>query len=157
VSEKKWLVALSEDERAELQAVAHQASKARPRVRARILLLAAGGLTDEAIAAKVRADRSTVERIRRRFVQAGSAAALTERPRPGAKPVLDGSDRTRLAELAASSPPAGRQWWTMQLLADTLVAQGVKTTISDETVRRALHRMGLLTARNRARYWPKHR
>jgi transposase len=155
VSEKKWLVVLSESQRAELVAVLHQPGKARPWVRARVLLLAADGLPDEAIAAEVHADRSTVERTRRRFAQSGLVAALTERPRPGAKPVLDAPGRQRLAELATSSPPAGRQWWTMQLLADALIAQGVRATISDETVRRALHRMGLLAARERASRSPK--
>jgi transposase len=157
VSVKKWVVVLSADECAKVQVVLSQPGKAGPRVRARILLLASGGLTDEVIAAEVHADRSTVERTRRRFVQAGLAAALTDRPRPGAKPVLDERGGERLADLAGSSPPAGRQWWTMQLLADALVAQGVRATISDETVRRALHRMGLLAARKRARHWPRHR
>ena len=156
MSEKKWLVVFSEGERVEVQAIAQQANNARSRVRAHILLLASDGLTDEAIAAKVRADRSTVERTRRRFVQDGLAAALRERPRPGGKPVLDERGRQCLADLAGNSPPAGRQWWTMQLLAEALVAHGVQATISDETVRRALHRMGLLAARNRARSRPKH-
>jgi hypothetical protein len=35
-------------------------------------------------------DPATVERTRKRFVEAGVEAALTERPRPGGKPKLDG-------------------------------------------------------------------
>jgi DNA-binding NarL/FixJ family response regulator len=75
---RKRVVVLSEGEHAELQARMEEPGKARPRRRARILLLAANGLTDEAIAAQVHVDRSTVERTRRRFVEGGLKAALTE-------------------------------------------------------------------------------
>ena len=144
---RKRVVVLSEAERLQVQAALRERGKRRRSIRARILLLASEGHSDEAIAAEVQVDRSTVERTRRRFVEDGLEAALSERPRPGAKPVLDVSSRVTLAELAGSSPPAGRSWWSMQLLADELVRRGVVVRLSDESVRRALHQMGLLAAR----------
>jgi hypothetical protein len=61
---------------------------------------------------------------------------------------LDESSKAHLAMLVSRGPPAGRRWWTMQLLADELVACRLVETISDESVRRALHNMGLLRSRS---------
>jgi transposase len=146
---RKRVVVLSEGEREQLQAIMRQPANDRRRIRARVLLLSEEGHSDEAIAAAVHADRSTIERTRRRFAEGGLLVALTDRPRPGGKPVLDAPSRAVLAELAGSSPPAGRRWWTMQLLADELVRRKVVATVSDESIRRALHGMGLLARRAR--------
>ena len=81
---------------------------------------------------------STVERIRKRFVEGGIEWALTERPRPGGTPKLQGKDEAFLIATACSAPPSGRTRWTLQLLADRLVEVGVVETISDETIRRTL-------------------
>jgi transposase len=70
-----------------------------------------------------------VERTRRRFVEEGLEAALSERPRPGAAPALDQKGRATLLALACSNPPEGRTCWTMQLLADELVERQVWATI----------------------------
>lgn len=43
-----------------------------------------------------------------------------------------------LVALACSEPPQDHVKWTMQLLADKLIAIGAVDTISDETVRRVL-------------------
>ena len=40
--------------------------------------------------------------------------------------------------LVCSTPPAGRDRWTMQLLADRLVELKLVEAVSDETVRRVL-------------------
>ena len=105
---------------------------------ARILLLAAEDRPDDEVAAVLHTSRSTVERIRRRFVEYGLEAALSERPRPGAVPKLDERGQATLIALACSNPPEGRVNWTMQLLADQLVSLGVVEQISDETVRTLL-------------------
>ena len=82
---------------------------------------------------------SKVQRLRQRLVEEGLAAALVRRPSPQARPrKLDGAQEARLVTLACSAPPAGRARWTLQLLADQLVALEVVDTISDETVRRTL-------------------
>ena len=59
-------------------------------------------------------------------------------PRPGGQRKLDGKQEAVLIALACSTPAEGRQCWTMQLLADRLVAVQVVEAISDETVRRTL-------------------
>ena len=143
MSDKKWVVDLSEGERGQLLALLRKGKGAAQRVRrAHILLHADEGRTDEAIAEALHTNRSTVERTRRRFVEAGLEAALSERPRPGAAPALDRTGQATLLALACSNPPEGRTCWTMQLLADELVERRVVGAISDETVRRVLKKTG---------------
>jgi Homeodomain-like domain len=67
---------------------------------------------------------STIERTRKRFVDAGLEAALHEQPRPGARRKLAGTQEAFLIALACSEPPTGRTCWTMQLLADRIVELG---------------------------------
>jgi len=135
----KWIVELTDDQRRELRALVHKGqASARRLTRARILLLADEDRTDDEVAAVLHTSRSTVERIRRRFVAHGLEAALSERPRPGATPKLDERGQATLIALACSNPPEGRTSWTMQLLADELVVRRVVPSISDEAVRRTL-------------------
>jgi transposase len=111
---------------------------ARKLCRAHVLLLAAEGRTDQQISAALHVGTATVERIRKRFVEEGLDAALTERPRPGGSRKLDGKQEALLVALACSTPPEGRRRWTMKLLAERFIELGVVTSLSDETVRRCL-------------------
>jgi transposase len=134
---KRYLVTLSEDERTDLLALTKKGTlAARKLTRAHILLQADAGVMDAAIAAALQVGIATVERIRKRFVEDGLEAALQERPRPGGQRKLDGKQEAFLIALAWSPPPAGRTSWTMQFLANKLVALRLLDAISDETVRR---------------------
>ena len=136
---KRYVVELTEEERAQLQTVGKKGRVVARRLRrAQLLLLAADGYTDTDIAAAVQVGVSTVERIRKRFVGGGVEWALTERPRPGGIPKLRGKDEAFLIATAWSTPPSGRTRWTLQLLADRIVEVGLVATISDETIRRTL-------------------
>jgi transposase len=136
---KKSIVNLADDERAQLLALTTRGKgSARRLSRAHVLLQADTGLSDDAIAQALHLGTATVERIRKRFVEEGLEAALSERPRPGGQRKLDGKQEAFLIALACSAPPEGRTCWTMQLLADRLVALQVVEAISDETVRRTL-------------------
>jgi transposase len=76
---KRYLVNLTE-ERSPLHALGKKVKVvARKLRRARLLLLAADGYTDAEIAATLHIGVSTVERIRKRFVEGGVEWALTER------------------------------------------------------------------------------
>ena len=112
MSEKKWVVDLSAEERVELLGLIRRGKAAARRLtRAHILLLADEGRTDEEIAAALHTNRSTAERVRQRFVEEGVQAALAERPRPGAAPVLDAHGKAVLLALACAIPPGGRTPW----------------------------------------------
>jgi transposase len=136
---KTHTVVLSGDERRRLRDFTTAGiASAREIRRARILLLADEDRLDTAIADAVGCSVATVERIRKRCAAEGVEATLVDRPRPGAAPLLDGKAEAVLVALACTAPPEERESWTMQLLAERLVALDVVDRISDETVRRAL-------------------
>jgi transposase len=136
---KTHTVRLTDDERQRLvDFTTAGIASAREIRRARVLLLADEDRRDAAIADAVGCCVATVERVRRRCAAEGVEAALVDRPRPGATPLLDGKAAAVLVALACTDPPGDREHWTMQLLADRLVALDVVDRISDETVCRTL-------------------
>ena len=136
---KRYVVKLEAEERERLRALIRKGKpSARTVRRARTLLLADEGRTDEQIASALHAGLATVARTRQRFVEEGLEAALVERPRPGAEPKLTPKQRAFTVALACTEPPEGRLRWTMQLLADRLVELEVIPAISDESIRRLL-------------------
>jgi transposase len=118
---KKYSVDLTAEERDTLVGVIrHGKAAARKVTRARILLKADEGLTDEEIAAEVATSIAPVERTRQRFVEE-NLAALIERPRSGAPVRRDGKAHAPLIAVACSRAPPGRERWTLRLLADKAV------------------------------------
>lgn len=135
---KKYRVDLTAQERDTLLGLIRSGKTAARQVtRARILLKADEGLNDEEIAEEVATSRATGERTRQRFV-AESLGALTERPRAGAPPRLTGKGAAHLIAGTCSPAPAGRERWTLRLLADEAVALGLAPSLSRETVRQLL-------------------
>ena len=93
---KKYRVDLTAHERETLLNLMRSGrTTARQVTRARLLLKADAGLTEEEIAEEVAICRGTVERTRQRFVEE-SLGALTERPRIGAPPRLTGKGAAHL-------------------------------------------------------------
>jgi transposase len=138
---KKYMVELDERERRRLREMIRKGhSGARRLRRAHVLLLADEGHADAQIARSLHAGVRTVERVRKRFVEEGLEAALSERPRIGGalRRKLDGHQEAYLVALACSDPPEGRERWSMQMLAERMVEVGLVEEISDETVRRTL-------------------
>src|SRR5438876_11228257 len=124
---RKYRVTLTEGERAALgQRVATGRGPARALTRARILLKADQGpqgpaWADAGIAAALDTSVSTIERVRKRFVEHGLDDALRQRrPRREYRTRLDGEQEARLVALACTPPPLGRRRWTLRLLADKL-------------------------------------
>jgi len=135
---KKYLVDLSVDERETLrQLVSRGKHSSRKVTRARILLLAADGLTDEQIVKALKTAFATVERTRKRFVEE-ALGCLNERPRRGQARKLTGKQEAHLVAIACSKPPDGRARWTLQLLADKVVELKFTNSIARETVRQVL-------------------
>jgi putative transposase len=135
---KKYLVDLSPEERASLRQLVRRGKHSSRKVtRARILLLASDGATDEQIVAALKTGFATVERTRKRFVEEG-LGCLNERPRRGQVPKLTGRQEAHLIAIACSTPPEGRARWTLQLLADKVVELQFADSIARETVRQVL-------------------
>lgn len=142
---KKYIVTLTEEERAGLQELIGKGkAAARKLTHGRILLKAdvgsgGPGWRDEEISVAVEVSPGTVQRIRQLFVEEGLEAAL--HPRPAARPrpwKLDGVGEAHLIALACSEPPAGRARWTLRLLAERMVELAYVDTLSYETVRQVL-------------------
>lgn len=74
--------------------------------RARIVLEAATGMENKAIAAKLRTSQVTVSKWRSRFV-AQRLEGLDDKPRPGAKPKYDQNTDKRVLALLDQPPPKG--------------------------------------------------
>ncbi len=94
---------------------------------------------DEAIVEALDVSLSTVHRVRQAFVEEGLDGALYRKKPTGRQyRKLDGDQEARLVALACSTPPSGQARWTLQLLADRLVALKVVDSISPECVRTTL-------------------
>lgn len=106
------LVVLGGRRRQKLEALVRR-STAPVRIvqRARILLLAAGRVSNARIAAQVGVDVGTVRRVRHRYVTEG-IAALHDRPRSGRPLVYDLDARLMVVATATSVPPGAATEWS---------------------------------------------
>lgn len=140
MSQKLYIVDLTDAEVDELETMLRSGKhSARKLTRARILLQVDQGKADREVARTLGVDLTTVERTREKFVKATSLSeALSDRPHPPKPRKLDAKAEALLIATACSDAPEGRSEWTMQLLANRLVALQVVESISDETVRQTL-------------------
>ena len=121
-----YRVVLSAEEQSVLMARARSVrGPYRDRLRARIVLAAAAGSTNAAIAAQVGVHVDTVRKWRRRFA-AGRLAGLKDAPRSGRPPVFTAADRAEAIALACALPaessvPLSR--WSCPELARELAAR----------------------------------
>jgi hypothetical protein len=144
-------VILTAEDRGTLEGlIAGGHAPARWLTHARILLKADEGedAPDEAwpdtkIADALQISRSTVSRVRERFVAEGLEAALVHRKPKNTKPKkLDGSQEAHLIALACSEPPKGKKRWSVRLLAERFVRlECAEEPISRELVRRTLKKV----------------
>jgi transposase len=141
---KKFIVRLSDEERAICQGVIKKLKGSSERVRRAQILLKADAdgpaWPDSRIAEAFNCRVQTIENLRKRLVTEGFEAALERKKRkePPRPPKLDGAGEAKLIAMRLGKPPAGYGHWTLQLLADELVALEVVDSISHETVRTVL-------------------
>ena len=144
---KKYLVRLNETERQTLKEVIKKLKGTSQKVRRAQILLKADtegpAWTDMKIAEAFNCRIQTIEKLRKRLVTEGFELALNGKKRqtPPTEPLLDGRGQAQLIALRLGKPPAGYGQWTLQLLADELVALEIVESISYETVRRTLKKM----------------
>ena len=146
---KKYRVQLTEEEQQELRALVSKGrAAAYKQTHARILLLSneghgGGAMQDEEIGRSLahfkQVGTATVERVRRRCVEEGVAAALGRKEQLNRRQKkLDGQGEAHLIALARGEPPEGRASWPLKLLAERLVEREIVESISAETVRQTL-------------------
>ena len=141
---KKYIVRLSDEERAVCQDIVKRLKGSSQKVkRAQILLKADSngtGWSDAKLAEAFDCRVQTVENLRKCLVTEGFENAL-ERKRRATPPTpckLDGEGEARLIAMRLGKPPAGYGRWSLQLLADELVALEVVDSICPETIRKTL-------------------
>ena len=136
-----YVICLDDAARAELEAVSRRATAPFRLVqRARIVLLAASGLENRAVAARLGTCEDTARKWRRRYCQ-GGLAALADAPRPGRPRTFPARVVAEVKALACE-PPAGSgkplARWTCPELARQAAAAGIVASVSASTVRRWL-------------------
>lgn len=141
---KKYIVRLSDEERAICHAVIKKLQGSSQKVRRAQMLLKSDAdgpaWTDQEIAEAFNCRIQTVENLRKHVVTGSFALALhgKKREHPPTPPKLDGVAEAKLIALRLGKPPKGFGTWTLQLLANQLVKLEVVESICPETVRKTL-------------------
>lgn len=141
---KKYIVRLSDEERAICQDVIKKLKGTSQKVRRAQILLKTDAdgpaWTDEKIAEAFQCRVQTVENLRKRVVMEGFELALNGKKRetPPTPPKLDGEGEAQLIAMRLGSPPKGFGKWTLRLLSDELVKLEIVDSICPETVRKTL-------------------
>ena len=150
MSAKKWVVRLTAQGRAELEATLRSQSVASGEYRrARVLLLSDadhvdGRRPDWQIGEIVGLSEKQIKRIRQQFVEQGLQGSLERKPRSdaGTPKKMDGEVEAKLVSLCCSEPPAGHERWTLSLLVDELCRLKVVASVCRESVRKTLKKTG---------------
>ncbi len=142
----KYSVLLMPEARVELETIVRKTSAGVAKVRwATILLMADeahpdGGHPDWEIAKEVGLCERQVVRIRQKFVKLGVQPTLTRSTRSdaGTRRTIDGRAEAQLITIACSTPPEGRDHWTLQMLCTELKRLEIVKSVCRETVRQVL-------------------
>jgi len=147
--DKKYIVRLTAEEKKELENLVKKGKTQAYRIKHANILLAVDAdgpnWPDHQVAKAYKCHQNTVVNVRQRFVEQGFQAALERKKQqaPSRKRIIDGENEARLISIACSKPPEGSAKWTMQMLADELVALKVVDCVSGQTVWRVLKKMNL--------------
>ncbi|PIR50194.1 hypothetical protein COU79_00730 [Candidatus Peregrinibacteria bacterium CG10_big_fil_rev_8_21_14_0_10_54_7] len=145
---KKYIVRLSDEERDSCINVVKKLKGTSQKVRRAQILLKADAegpsWTDARISEAFNCRIETVEKLRKRLVTESFEVALNgkKRENPPRSQLLNGEEEAKLIAMRLGKPPAGYGKWSLRLLADELVTLDVVDSISHETVRRTLKKMG---------------
>jgi putative transposase len=132
----KQPIELSEVERQELKAWSRSRTMPAGVVRrARMILLAAEGLTNIAIAARTGVTNNMVGYWRKRFL-ADRLAGLHDEPRPGAPRSISDQQIARMIRKTLKTKPAGGTHWSCRAIA-------AQTNLSKSTVQRVWKAFGI--------------
>ena len=146
---KKYIVRLTTEERKELEILVKNGKTQAYRIKHAHILLAVDAdgpnWPDHQVAKAYTCHQNTVVNVRQRFVEQGFPAALERKKQqtPSRQRIIDGEREARLISIACSKPPDGAAKWTMQMLADELVALKAVDSVSGQTVWRTLKKMNL--------------
>jgi hypothetical protein len=145
---KKYTVRLEAEERARLEQLVGVGKSAAYRIRHANILLAVdesdlgSKMTDAQASRAFNASVRSIELLRKRLVEEGLDAALDRKKqvRPSVERMFDGEKEARLIAIACGPKPQGRARWTLELLADRVVALKLVERCSPQTIMRTLQK-----------------
>ena len=130
-------VVLSSEQRETLESQSRaRRSAARSVERARIILLAASGMQDKQIAAKLRIMPEKAARWRNRFLDGGLAALNKDAPRPGRPSTITPAAVQDVVRKTTQEKPSNATHWSTRSMAKAV-------GLSEKTIRRIWHKHGL--------------
>lgn len=130
---------LSQEDRAIVQEIRSKGlHQAREVNRAHVLSCLDRGVPQSQIMAVLGIGRTAVWRARGAYLQGGLDLALFDVERSGRPRQYDTNAEARVTALACSTPPVGRQRWTMMELERAARQEPGMGNVSRETVRRML-------------------
>ncbi len=147
MSQKKYVVRLTDAERRDCREVIAKLKGTSQKVRRANILLQADvdgpGWTDRRIAEAYHCRVRTVEEVRRRLCEDGFEQTLEgkKREHPPVPKKLDGRQEAELIALRLGPPPAGFASWSLERVAERAITLGLLEpgqSISRELVRRTL-------------------
>jgi hypothetical protein len=142
--QKKYIVRLTDSERATLKEMVKKLKGSSQKVRRAAILLKADvdgpAWTDAKIAEAVGCRTKTVENIRERLVTVGFDVTLNGKTRdqPPRPKLLNGKQEAKVIATRLGPPPKGFATWSLRLLAEKVVELQIVESISHETVRQTL-------------------
>jgi transposase len=104
-------------------------------LRALALRLLAEGVTAPQVAQTVPLTPKAIRQIAHRYNSNGLGRALYDKQRPGAKQILDDSQKQRIVAMVCSQPPEGRARWTVRLIVEEAIKRKLVPSVGRETIR----------------------
>ena len=153
MKQSKYIVKLTDEERAKLNEILNKGSHPAQQVKRVRILIALDKFshfqngskrknmpTLEKIAGECGADLSTIYNVSKQYVEEGLDAVITKKKRetPPITPIVTGDIEARIVTLACGTPPEGYSQWTLRLLESKVVELGIIDKISDTTIYRTL-------------------
>ena len=149
---QEYKVELTGEQRAELNRVNVSKSKkisAEVKTRAKVLLhldeFGENPLKPDACAKKCKLHRETVYSLRKQFVKEGFEVTLYRKKRetPPVPPKVTGDVEAHIIATACSSAPEGKSKWTLSMIANKIVLDGIVESIDPSTIGRILKKQNI--------------
>ena len=137
-------IALSVEDRKFLeQFIKKGTKKARAIARAKVLLFANEGYSNNEISTMTSVHRQGIWRIKKRFSEEGLQFILNEKPRSGQPKKYSNKQKAEIIAMACTKPPKGRERWSLRLLTERMKRREGFKTINRETIRLILKKAKL--------------
>ena len=133
---RKLVVKLSQSEKRKIRELLRAGVQpVRVIKRAQTLRLLAAGQSAPQAAQNVDLSAKAVWEIGWRYVEQGLEVALYDRPRPGARPRIEKTEKQRIIAMVCAPPPSGQVRWSLRLIVAEAKKRKLVSAIGRESVR----------------------